>query len=222
MDALRERIHVAADGLRHLPCVLLVDRSNGQRTGWANGALGSLSASVKGCPGQIELEIRSYADAVRRDLGFRPLPDYQAPLLAMNPGCRMNRAICGSLDALERRTSEYWAVGVPHYRGWLVLCAGDVPTDPDMAPAARARLQAAIRGGTVQFIPMSMGTAAVSCLKDCYPKEAAAKPVLCVDGEAALSAALHWAVRSMITASRTDPARRQIRSEPLPPGVLIL
>lgn len=172
-------------GERHLPCVLLVDTSSYM----GNGAIDELNKCLvefgnalqndywaRGC---VEVCVISFNSSVQTEISFRPVDDYEAPILRATGLASMNGAVEAGLDALEARKADYRTYGLDYYRPWLFLIAAGTPTDIERENAAKARLQNAIKNRKVTFMPMSIGpNADIARLQSYYPDNMAERPVL--------------------------------------------
>lgn len=149
----------------HIPCVLLVDTS----------------AAMEGEPIlELNRSINYFIDLLRRDeklwdctdlcvIRFDSSVKVEKPFMSVNQilppvlqasdfyDCVLNEAVITALDLINRRKQEYREAGVDHWRPWLFLLTGFLPTDQQYSDAAARRLREAVEGNKINYLQLHCG-----------------------------------------------------------------
>ena len=172
-------------GERYLPAVFLVDTSNSME----NNAIDTLNQELiefgnalrngpllMGCADVCIISFNSTAQTV---MDFRPVSEYEAPLLTASLGmASINEAIEAGLDVLEARTRECRINGACYYRPVLFLLTSSASVDTGKEEATKARLRNLIKNRKVRYIPVTTLKAGIELLRGYYPEEASSRPVI--------------------------------------------
>ena len=222
---IKDPLPVTNLGERHVPAVLLVDRSgsmSGAPIAELNQGLiefGNALQEDQLALGRAEICIISFESNVQTETSFRPASEYQAPTISVGGLTALNEAIEAGLDAIEARKEEYRSLGVSYYRPWLFLLTDGAPTDTEKESAAKSRLQEAIRDKKVVYMPMGIGSADTAKLQSYYPPETAAKTVLKADA-AHFREAFVWLSSSLSVISNSDPTMTDTVKLPPTPSII--
>ncbi len=219
---------VTNHGERHVPVVLLVDKSgsmSGAPMAELNQGLIEFGIALQEdslALGRAEVSVISFDSKVHTDVSFRPAANYQAPTLTANGGTSLNQAIEVGLDAIEARKAEYRAQGVSYYRPWLFVLTDGEPTDTHREKSARNRLQSAIESKKITYLPMGIGPMAnISKLQSYYPASANSRPVLKADAKN-FKEAFVWLSNSIGVVSNSNPnVSAEVNLPPTPSTITI-
>lgn len=210
-------------GERHVPAILLVDKSGsmaGAPINELNQGLIEFGTALEADPlalGRAEVCVISFNSDAQTEVGFRPASEYNAPTLNAGGGTSLNKAIELALDTLEERKNLYRSQGVQWYRPWLFVLTDGEATDTECEAGAISRLQAAIEGKKVVYMPMAVGPYAnKQKLQAYYPASAASKPVLTANASN-FKEAFVWVSNSIGVVANSDPrTRSEVTLPPLP------
>ncbi len=200
------------EGEYHLPVVLLVDTSasmNGAPIHELNQGLVTFGQTLMAdslAKGRVDVTVISFNSTVQTELGFRPVTEYQAPVLDADGLTSMNEAIEVALDVIDERKLLYRRNGIRYMRPLLFLLTDGAATDNNYEFEARSRLQRAVEMRKVSYIPMGIGDYAdVEALVSYYPASAPNKVVLKAD-ETNFRNAFAWLSNSACVISNSNPA----------------
>lgn len=213
-------------GERHVPVVILVDVS-GSMTGNPIAELnqgliefGQALQEDSLALGRAEVCVIAFNSDVRTEMGFRPATEYQAPELIAGGGTSLNAAIEAGLDAIEERKTVYKSQGISYYRPWLFVLTDGAPTDTYKEETVMPRLQQAIEGKKVVYMPMGVGEAAdIRKLQEYYPDSVQAKVVLKA-AKNDFKEAFVWLSSSIAEVSHSDPTTTSEIKTPVVPQTI--
>lgn len=214
-------------GERHVPCVLLLDKSGSmegapiQELNDGLRAFGEALAGDSMALGRAEICVIAFGSTVEQLIPFRPASQYEPPTLSANGSTCMNQAIIAGLEALEARKAEYRVNDVNYYRPWIFLLTDGYPTDNEHLDEAKRTLQSAIEGKKLNYIPMGIGSAAdKGMLQSYYPVSFQEKPVLSATA-ANFKDAFVWLSNSISQIANSNPDLGTMKLEAPPSCITV-
>lgn len=219
---------VSNHGERHIPAILLVDKSGsmqGAPINELNQGLIEFGQALEAdslAQGRADICIIGFDSNVQVEVGFRPATEYTAPTLSAGGCTALNEAIEVALDTLEERKKLYHAQGVEWYRPWLFVLTDGEATDTERESAAISRLRTAIENKKVVYMPLAVGPHANKRkLQEYYPTNAPSKHVLSASASN-FKEAFVWVSNSLGVVAHSNPqVQNDVTLPPTPPSIQV-
>lgn len=228
-----DRMPVTNHQERHLAAIILADCSGsmaGKSMEELNRGLqlfGEALAEDSEAQARVDVSVIGFSSDVKTEVGFRPAVEYSAPTLSAGGCTAFNQAINKALDELDIRKAAYKAAEVNYFCPWLFVLSDGLPTDTELETETRQRLQSAIGGRHVVYIPMGIGEADSKLLQSYYPevytdREGKTLPKVVLQASSdCFKDAFVWLSNSVASASKAMPGAKSTESAPIPSTITL-